>query len=461
MNNINYTSNGLSQFYSDSRFSGITGQRQTIVVIDVGFNLSHTGFGKDTNKDGVRDIFLRQDLDFTTTRNTVNDGDIHGTRVSSVAYSVAKGINIIPIQVSTVGNIANALEWVSYNQARYNITAVNISLSDATNSMADTPGSFSSNYAYFYKSVGMVEKKGISVVSSSGNYYQYYRQNGANQLAGFDNVIGVMSVNSNGLTDGLSLSGFSQRRQDLTSAPGDRIPIFDGNNGQTRGTGTSFAAPFISGSIALLQGVAERYMERRLTPSEVKSLIDLTDTELTGTDRSYEQINVFNAANLIYDIGTGIRPNILNSNLLTDTEYRTEDELTRYTSTLTGSSYFDTLVGKSTVSNSFYGGMGNDLLVGGIGSNTFLYNSISEGRDDIMNFRPGRDKIDISRLLDSFGYQGNAPFRDGIIRAGVSNRNDFVISLDSDGLGGKDPQILATLVDVAVGAKINRNSFIL
>ena len=57
MNNINYTSNGLNQFYSDERFSGIQGQGQTIVVIDVGFNLNHTGFGTDVNNDGVKDVF--------------------------------------------------------------------------------------------------------------------------------------------------------------------------------------------------------------------------------------------------------------------------------------------------------------------------------------------------------------------------------------------------------------------
>jgi len=457
MNNINYTSNGLNQFYSDARFSGIQGQGQTIVVIDVGFNLNHTGFGTDANNDGVKDVFLRKDLDFTTRNNGVNDGYPHGLGTSSVAYNVAKGINILPIQVSTTRNITDALNWVSQNQARYGISGVNISLSDATNTASQTPDLF---YQNFYKSLGMLEEKGVSVVAAAGNYYRYYKQDGANSMASFNNVIGVMSSNSNGTTDNLALSDFSQRRPDLIAAPGYAIPVFGSNNTQSLAAGTSYAAPFITGSIALLQGVAERYMGRRLRPSEMKSLINLTDTELTATNSRYEQINVFNAAELIYDIGTGRQANILSPNLMTNIEYRPTNTLTSYSSTLTGGRSIDVLTGKSVTSNLFQGGLGGDLLVGGVGRNTFAYNNIAEGKDEILDFTPGKDKIDVSRILDTYRYLGNNPLTDGMIRVGLSSSNDSVITIDFDGIGSAQPQVLATVVGVPSSAMNNSNNFI-
>ena len=460
MNYINYTSNGLKQFYSDSRFSEINGQGQTIVVIDVGFNLNHSGFGADENNDGVRDVFHRKDLDFTSFRNSVNDGDIHGMRVASVAFSVAPGIKIIPIQVNTTSQMSSAIDWVSENKERYQISTVNISLGDGMNTLATLP---TSNTNPVYTSIGKAEKEGITVVAAAGNYYQQYRTQGSSSIAGNNNVVGVMSTNGDGVSDSLSLRNTSQRRTDLIAAPGSNIPVFHGTNSVVRGSGTSFATSFVSGSIALLQGVAERYLDRELTPLEMKNLIKQTDSRLTGTPGGYEQINVFNAANRIYNIATGAVPNTLGAGLLTNQSYASSTEPLDSTQSLYGGYQFDVLTGKSTTSNTFIagGGINSDLLVGGTGQNVFSYNSIAEGQDEILNFRPGKDKIDVSKLLERIGYKGSNPIAEQVIRVGVSDVTNAVISIDRDGIGIGQPQVLATLVDTSAGAINTLGNFIL
>lgn len=460
MNLINYTSNGLKQFYSDPRFFEINGQEQTIAVIDVGFNLNHAGFGTDNNNDGVKDVFIRKDLDFTWSRNSVNDGDIHGMRVASVAFSVAPGVKILPIQVKTTSEVSSAIDWVSQNKERYKISTVNISLSDSMNTLATLPAS---NINPLYTSIGEAEKKGVTVVAAAGNYYQAYRAEGSSGIAGFNNVIGVMGTNGDGVLESLSLRNTSQRRTDLTAAPGSNIPVFHGTNSTIRGAGTSFAAPFVSGSIALLQGVAERYLNRELTPLEMKNLIKQTDTSLTQAPGRYEQINVYNAANRIYDIATRRIPNTLGTGLLTNQSYLPSTETSKYAQSFYGGNSLDVLTGTSIVSNTFCngGGIGQDLLVGSSGRNTFTYNNIAEGQDEILNFTPGKDKIDVSRLLDRIGYNGNNPLANQVIRIGVSEVTNAVISIDRDGIGSGQTQVLATLVDVSAGAINNLNNFIL
>jgi hypothetical protein len=460
MNTINYTSNGLKQFYADSRFLNIKGQEQTIAVIDVGFNLNHSGFGADSNNDGVKDVFVRKDLDFTMANNSVSDGNLHGTRVASVAFNVAPGIKIIPVQVLTTSAIASAIDWVAQNKERYKISTVNISLGDSSNTLNNMP---TSTINPIYSSIGNAEQKGITVVASAGNFYQNYnRSQGASAIGGLNNVIGVMSTNGDGVSDSLSLRDSSQRRIDLTAAPGSNISIFDGANSVTRGAGTSFAAPFVSGSIALLQGVAKRYLNRELTPLEMKNLITRTDTRLAQTMGGYDQINVYNAADRIYNIAVGAIPNTLGSGLLTNPSYLSSPTPLQSAQSFLDRPQFDVLTGRSTVSNTFAngGGIGNDLLVGGTGQNIFTYNSISEGHDEILNFTPGKDKMNVSKLLQGIGYKGGNPLADQIIRIGVSDVTNTVISIDRDGIGAGQPQVLATLVNTNAGTINNLNNFI-
>ena len=460
MNTINYSSNGLGQLNADPRFSGLKG-KGSVVVIDTGFNLNHIGFDPDYNGDGISDTFIRKDLDFTFSGNRdVRDGNQHGLTTTSIIANMAKDASIVPIQINTVGQMANAVTWSVANKDRYGINTISISLSDIKNTMGSTPDAA---LKPLYTAIGLAEKAGITVVASAGNYYQAYGGvQGGSGIAGLNNVIGVSAVKSNGITDGDMLWEKSQRRPDFLAAPGNGVPVYSGGN-TTNGytSGTSLSAPFLAGTIPILQQVSERYLGRNLRPSEVDSLLSQTSTALPNSPGS-KQINVYNAADLIYKVATGQAPNTIDGTPHTIDSLTTSTAPTNWNQSYYGGSNFNVLVGRSTTANNFVdgGGVGSDLLVGGTGVNTFNYRFISQGNDDILNFTPGRDKINISGVMRQIGYTGLNPISDKKLTIGTSG-NNTVIGIDLDGGLPGLSQPLATLVNVNPSAMLNMNNFVI
>lgn len=302
MINIKYTSNGLLEFNRDSRFRGINGRGQTVVVIDTGIDLNHAGFGPDRNNNGISDRIIRKDLDFTSSKDgTVQDTIGHGTATAGVVASIAKGVRIIPIQVSTASGVSRALEWAVANEDRYNITAVNLSMSMADNTMNDYSNEPTQCGSFCYKEFDKLYDAGIAASVAAGNYYQYYETTGLQRFAAYWQNNGVMATNSNGLNTNDTLATFSQRRSDALGAPGVGLEVFKRDALTTKGSGTSFASPFVAGCLQLLQGVSEKYLHRELTPDELTNITQLTADSIGNS--GYKQINVFKAAEAIWTLG--------------------------------------------------------------------------------------------------------------------------------------------------------------
>jgi hypothetical protein len=449
--NINYTSNGLNDFNKDSRFRWYKGQGQTIAVIDVGFR------GINNNGNEVSDRFIRQDIDVSTSSNyNIDDSYNHGLLSSGVAAGVAGRAKILPIQVgSALNNITTAIEYATAMQSKYNISVINMSLGDGIS----TNNPFPENewIKKFYTAVGEAEDAGITVVVSAGNNFVEYGQvPGTTSFASLSNTIGVSATTSNGVNTSNTLASWSQRNEFTTAAPGSNLQSFGGNI-----SGTSAAAPFLAGSIPLLQNIAKRYMGRKLLVSEMKDLIKETATPLTGTSSINDQINVYAAADLIFRIGRGLAPDTLSKTQLTNEEYTFPRNSTNYTGNYYGNPKLDVLTGRSTTLNNFTGSGGRDLLVGGLGKNVFHYNNVSDGGDTLLKFRPSIDKIDISSLTAIYGYGGNNLLRDGLIQLGSTEQGkSTLVRFDPDGfLGGVAPSELATISNIRP-ASIGNYSFI-
>jgi subtilisin family serine protease len=323
---ITYSSNGLSQFRADPRFTGITGQGQSIVVIDTGIDLDHPGFGSDLNHDGVSDRIVRKDLDFTRDNDgTVQDRIGHGTGTAGVVASIAPGVNIIPIQASLVSDIRNGLNWTVANKDLYNITGVSMSLSDSTNMQDDSSKNIYPQEKMLYTESNNIFNAGINFSVAAGNYYREYQQQpGVQQFASYWQNIPVMNVASNGLITGNVLKDSSQRRLDAIGAPGTGIETFRLNGTTYRTSGTSFSAPFVAGINALLQGVAERYLGRKLTSAETDKILLETGDRLA--DQTYKQVNVYNAANYVYNMANPNTVDIKLNNLPVEEQYTPYDK---------------------------------------------------------------------------------------------------------------------------------------
>ncbi len=88
---------------------------------------------------------------------------------------------------------------------------------------------------------------------------------------------------------------------------------------------------------------------------------------------------------------------------------------------------------------------GADLLWGAEGGDTFVYTSILDGADTIMDFTPYADKLDVRQLLTSLNYNQGKPFADGYL--GVRDSvGGVVVTIDSDGKKGRrGPRVLCVL----------------
>lgn len=115
-----------------------------------------------------------------------------------------------------------------------------------------------------------------------------------------------------------------------------------------------------------------------------------------------------------------------------------------------GSSKTDTLAGDDNIKEVIIGNGGNDTLSGGIGSDTFDYNAVTDGNDTISDFVIGSDgdKLDLKDLLS---YQLGDTLGDFLSVTDSGDGEDVNIVVNADGEGaGTDISI--TLSGIGTGA---------
>lgn len=100
----------------------------------------------------------------------------------------------------------------------------------------------------------------------------------------------------------------------------------------------------------------------------------------------------------------------------------------------------------------FIGGAGADLMSGGQGADIFVFESIRDALDQITDYLPGTDRLDLSRLLASIGQSTRSAWPQGVVTLrDVSG--GVLVMIDVDGASG--PSIsrpLVTLKGVSAAA---------
>jgi serine protease AprX len=318
------TNGGVSVDASGARDArsryGVTGAGVTVAIIDSGVQ---------PNPD-VPATRIKAFVDFVNRLEMAYDDYGHGTHVAGIIAGagikegkftgVAPGANIVALKVldskgqGSTSNVLAALDWVRVNHRAYNIKVVNLSLG------ATPMGSYKSDL--MATAAEILNFAGIAVVVSAGN---------TGPLAGTITtpavdpyVITVGALDDNGTplkTDDL-MSTFSSRgrtlfdnlaKPDLVApgrkmvslrSPGSELDALYPDRQVTvlgalspdyyRLSGTSMAAPIVSGTIALM-------FERNptLTTSQVKKRLKSTVTPLsfgTTADRGAGLVNAYGAA---------------------------------------------------------------------------------------------------------------------------------------------------------------------
>jgi len=152
-------------------------------------------------------------------------------------------------------------------------------------------------YEKFYQRVKEKYPK-VVIVGAAGNDTAYLeKNNGMNVGQKADNLITVGAMNPDGGISNYSNKG--TRDGELTiSAPGDNvIHGMDKNGKPVLASGTSFAAPQVAGTVAMLQSI-----NPDLTAAQIKEILTSTaQTQITGRDGKVRNWQLYGAGLLRVD----------------------------------------------------------------------------------------------------------------------------------------------------------------
>lgn len=230
----------LAQLHATAAQQSATGAGVVVAVLDGGvdathpFLLGHVRQGRD---------FVDGDLDASETQNGLDDdldglvdeGFGHGTFVSSLVLAAAPSAEILPVRVlDSDGNgrssdIAAGIRWAADNGAR----VMNLSF-----------GTLGGN-VLIAEAVRYAQGRGVNVVASTGNGA---RTTVVDFPAALHGVIAVTALDATGARAPFANGGTAT----TIAAPGvDLVGAFPGGL-YARWSGTSFAAAFVSGGVALV-----------------------------------------------------------------------------------------------------------------------------------------------------------------------------------------------------------------
>lgn len=298
---------------------GLTGQGITVAVIDSGIFID-PDFSRLDKRNKIRVVWEES---FSANSFKTDDATGHGTHVAGIiggnglasdgAYrGVAPQVNLVNLKVSDESGVAYesdvvaALQWVYDNKDAFNVRVVNISLnSTVEQSYHASPMNAAVEILWF---------NGVVVVASAGNNDSSFNTASA-APANDPFIITVGASDEHGTSDNqddsiATFSAFGATQDGYTKpdivAPGknivsvlawssdwrldfpDRV-IMDGE--YFRLSGTSMAAPIVTGAIALLL-----QDEPDLTPDQVKyRLLQSSDSISDDYGNSYPYLDAYAA----------------------------------------------------------------------------------------------------------------------------------------------------------------------
>ena len=300
---------GASQVRSTYQVQG-TGM--TVAVIDTGVDYNNPALGGGF---GPNDKVIAG-YDFgDNSANPLATGSQHGTAIAGLIGSgdssdlgVAPGVNIVALRVTDNSNtasltsVANALQWVITNHAEYNITAVNMSLSDGGNYAQNWFASDGGEGQQVTTLIGQLTAMNIPVIAATGNSFT------GQQGEGFAAIVaGTISVTATDLSGTLLSnaqrlgSAIGGNSATTIAAPGEGLTAPSGDSGSSTVEGTSFAAALVTGGVTLLQDIYQSRFGSLPTVADLKAWIQDSATPIhdSVTGITLGELNLAAAAALI------------------------------------------------------------------------------------------------------------------------------------------------------------------
>ena len=156
----------------------VQGTGMAVAVIDTGVDYNNPALGRGFGPNNK----VIAGFDFAdNTANPIATASQHGTSIAGLIGSddpndlgVAPGVNIVALRVTDNSNtasltsIANALQWVINNHSEYNITSINMSLSDGGNYAQNWFASDGGEGQQITQLIGQLSAMNIPVIAATG-----------------------------------------------------------------------------------------------------------------------------------------------------------------------------------------------------------------------------------------------------------------------------------------------------
>ncbi|MCX7102820.1 MAG: S8 family serine peptidase [Methylobacter sp.] len=279
--------------------TGFNGSNTMVVILDTGVNYTLSDFGSCTAPGVPASCRVKVAQDFAVQDNAL-DADGHGTNVSGVVASIARGTQLAVFDVfdglgASDSVILQGFNWALANQLTYNIASISMSLGDGIKNTTQCSSTSSNPYVV---AIANAYTQGILTVIASGN------ENFTNGISGpactpkavsvgavYDSNMGARNwgIGCNDTTTAADkVTCFSNSASYLSVlAPGSEITAA----GITM-SGTSQATPHVAAAVAILHGARPLDL-----PASTLSRLTTTGVSVTDTrnNKVFPRINVLAA----------------------------------------------------------------------------------------------------------------------------------------------------------------------
>jgi len=254
---------GIKMVGAPLEWTETMGKGIKVGIIDTGIDLKHEDL-----KYRVREVINTT----SSNRKDVTDKNGHGTHVAGIIAAEKNGVGVVGVAPESDLYIVKAFK----DDGLADFEAIKEGIAWLIEKRVDVINmSFSSKSTLpeYQKIINEAYTRGISLVCAAGNdgYGADLNTDTIEYPAKFDETIAVIAVDINERRADFSAVGL---RAEIAAAGKNIYSCFPSNKYAVL-SGTSMAAPIITGAVAILQAKAMNRYKRKLTPSEIKLILQI------------------------------------------------------------------------------------------------------------------------------------------------------------------------------------------